>query len=179
MWIMRGLAPHRGDRAPTSKSKWAAGGIAFLVLFQIYLGALVAGLDAGLSYNTWPMMDGALVPGDLFVQNPWWINLFENPKTVQFVHRCGAYLLWTATFLHMVISLSRAPGSTHARRAVLLFVLVSLQAAIGISTLVMQVPLDLALTHQGMALIVLGFAVAHFRGFFGEYRRETVAEVRR
>jgi cytochrome c oxidase assembly protein subunit 15 len=79
----------------------------------------------------------------------------------------------------MVISLSKAPGSTHARRAVLLFILVSLQAAIGITTLVMQVPLDLALTHQGMALIVLGFAVAHFRGFFGEYPVEKVTEIRR
>jgi heme a synthase len=178
VWTMRGLSPHASDRPPTSKSHLAAGAIAFLVLFQIYLGALVAGLDAGLSYTTWPMMDGALIPSDLFVQNPWWINLFENPKTVQFVHRCGAYLLWTATFLHMIVSLSKAPDTTHARRAVLLFILVSIQAVIGISTLVMQVPLDLALAHQGMALIVLGFAIAHFRAFYGEYPNETVVEVR-
>ena len=69
-----------------------------MALFQIYLGALVAGLDAGLSYNTWPLMDGALVPGGLLVQEPVWINLFENPKTVQFVHRCGAYLLFAWSF---------------------------------------------------------------------------------
>jgi len=178
VWIMRGLAPHAKDRAPTDSSKWAAGAIAFLVLFQIYLGALVAGLDAGLSYNTWPLMDGAFIPGDLFIQNPWWINLFENPKTVQFVHRCGAYVLLAAVFLHMIISLSKAPATTHARRAVLLFILVCIQAVIGISTLIFQVPLDMALAHQGMALIVLGFAVAHFRAFFGEYQREAAIEVR-
>ncbi|EUB94971.1 Heme A synthase [Rhizobium sp. CF080] len=178
IWIMRGLAPHSRDLPPTARSKWAAGGIAFLVLFQIYLGALVAGLDAGLSYNTWPLMDGALVPGDLFVQQPWWINLFENPKTVQFVHRCGAYVLWAATLVHMIISLRLAPGSTHARRSVLLFGLVTVQAVIGISTLVMQVPLDLALTHQAAALIVLGFAVAHWRAFVGEYPPETAIVTR-
>lgn len=178
VWIMRALSPHTADRPPTAKSHLVAGGIAFLVLFQIYLGALVAGLDAGLSYTTWPLMDGALVPGDMFVQQPWWINLFENPKTVQFVHRCGAYLLWAIVLLHMIVSLSRAPDTTHARRSVLLFVLVSMQAVIGISTLVMQVPLHMALTHQGMALIVLGFAVAHWRAFYGEYLRETAIEVR-
>ena len=169
VWIMRGLSPHTRDVPPTARSVWAAGGIVCLVLFQIYLGALVAGLDAGLSYNTWPLMDGAVVPGGLFTQQPWWINLFENPKTVQFAHRCGAYLVWTATLVHMIVSLRLAPGTTHARRAMLLFGLVTLQAAIGISTLLMQVPLDLALTHQAMAMIVLGFAVAHWRGFIGEY----------
>jgi cytochrome c oxidase assembly protein subunit 15 len=149
-----------------------------LALFQIYLGALVAGLDAGLSYNTWPLMDGSLVPGDLFIRQPWWINLFENPKTVQFVHRCGAYLLWTVTLVHMLVSLRLAPRATYTRQAVLLFALVTVQAAIGISTLLMQVPLDLALTHQAMALVVLGFAIAHWRAFFGEYAHETQVEVR-
>eukprot|EP00913_Durusdinium_trenchii_P021312 g20025.t1 len=171
VWIMRGLSPHSKDAPPTAKSHWAAGAIAILVLVQIYLGALVAGLDAGLSYNTWPLMDGSLIPGDLFVQQPGWINLFENPKTVQFVHRCGAYLLWAAVLLHMMVSLAKAPDTTHARRSVLLFVLVSVQALIGISTLVMQVPLHLALTHQAAALVVLGFAIAHWRGFYGEYDR--------
>ncbi|AYD00517.1 heme A synthase [Neorhizobium sp. NCHU2750] len=178
VWIMRGLARQPTDAPPTAYSKWAAGALAFMALFQIYLGALVAGLHAGLAYNTWPLMDGSLVPGDLFVQQPWWINLFENPKTVQFVHRCGAYVLWTGTFLHMLTAMIRAPQSSHARRALILFILVSIQAAIGISTLVMEVPLDLALTHQGMAMIVLGFAFAHFRGFVGEYPVETKTAAR-
>jgi len=178
VWIMRGLSPHSDDAAPEGRAKAGAVLLAVMSLFQIYLGALVAGLDAGFSYNTWPLMDGAIIPGDLFVQQPWWINLFENPKTVQFVHRLGAYLLLAIALWHMVVMLRAAPGATHARRAVLLFGLVCLQAVLGISTLLMQVPLDLALTHQAGALIVLGFAVAHWRGFIGEYVPETAVEVR-
>lgn len=177
MWIMRALSPHSDDEAPTRWSAGLAGLIAFMALFQIYLGALVAGLHAGLSYNTWPLMDGAVVPGDLLIQHPAWINFFENPKTVQFVHRLGAYALLIVTLINMIISLSAAPQTTHARRSLVLFVLVLLQAALGISTLLMQAPLDLSLAHQAGALIVFGFAIANWRGFYGEYPRQTVMAV--
>ena len=178
VWIMRGLSPHSRDPAPTGLSRRMAAIIACMAIFQIYLGALVAGLDAGLTYNTWPLMDGALVPGGLFVQQPWWINLFENPKTVQFVHRIGAYVLFALVLMHMIASLRAAPETTHARRSVLLFALVSLQALIGIVTLLWQVPLSWALAHQGGALVVLGFAIAHWRAFAGEYPKPTAIEVR-
>ncbi|MGV8939211.1 MAG: COX15/CtaA family protein [Allorhizobium sp.] len=178
VWIMRGLSPHSNDPAPTPHARQFAMAIALMAMFQIYLGALVAGLDAGLSYNTWPLMDGTLVPGDLFVQTPAILNLFENPKTVQFVHRIGAYVLLIAVLIHMVINLRAAPRSTHARRSVLLFALVVVQASIGIATLLMQVPLDLALCHQAGALIVLGFAVAHLRGFYGEFPPEVAIVVK-
>ena len=143
--------------------------LAFLALFQIYLGALVAGLDAGFSYNTWPLMDGAVIPGDLFIQQPWWINLFENPKTVQFVHRCGAYLLFAVALYHLFQTRAELPRTAHARRAVVLFLLICAQAALGIATLLTQVNLHTALTHQAGAIVVLGFAVAHWRGFKGAY----------
>lgn len=178
IWIGRGLAPHADNPAPTKSSRKMAGIIACMALFQIYLGALVAGLDAGLSYNTWPLMDGALVPGDLFVQQPAWLNLFENPKTVQFVHRIGAYALFAFVLMHMIASLRNAPDTTHARRSVLLFVLVTIQAIIGITTLVLQVPVGWGVAHQGGALIVLGFAVAHWRAFSGEYPHPVAIEVR-
>jgi cytochrome c oxidase assembly protein subunit 15 len=178
MWIYRGLSPHSGDAAPTKRSQTMAGIIAAMSLFQIYLGALVAGLDAGLSYNTWPLMDGAFMPGDLFVQQPAWINLFENPKTVQFLHRAGAYLLFALVLAHMAVSLRAAPGTTHARRTVLLFALVTVQAVIGVTTLLLQVPIGWGVLHQAGALLVLGFAIAHWRGFVGEYPRPTAIEVR-
>jgi heme a synthase len=178
VWIGRGLAPHSDDPAPSHGSKTMAAAIAVMALVQIYLGALVAGLDAGLSYNTWPLMDGALVPGDLFVQQPAWINLFENPKTVQFAHRCGAYLLFAMAALHMVASLRGAAWTTHARRSVLLFGLVAIQAAIGITTLILQVPVGWGVAHQAGALAVLGFALAHWRGFIGEIPRDTAIVVR-
>jgi len=172
MVVARGLAPHSEAPAQRSTQRFA-GLIVILVLVQIYLGALVAGVDGGLSYNTWPLMDGAVVPGDLFVIDPTWKNLFENPKTVQFVHRCGAYVVFLAALWHMLATFRAEPGTTHARRSVVLFLLVTLQAAVGISTLVLQVPLRLALTHQAVALIVLGFAAAHWRGTKGAYPRPT------
>src|SRR4029453_14008098 len=107
LWIGRGLAPHTDDPAPQKSSRKMAAIIACMALFQIYLGALVAGLDAGLSYNTWPLMDGSLVPGDLFVIDPAWANLFANAKTVQFIHRCGAYVVFAAVLWHMIATRRR------------------------------------------------------------------------
>lgn len=178
VWIMRSLAPHSASPPPAKATHRMAAVLLGLTFFQIYLGALVAGLDAGFSYNTWPLMDGALVPGGLFVQEPAWINLFENPKTVQFVHRLGAYLLWAAALVHMIQALRSEAGSPHAVRSVVLFGLVTLQAGIGILTLVAQVPLHAGLTHQAMALVLLGFAVAHLRGFSGERPRPVSLEIR-
>lgn len=168
MVVARGLAPHSAPAADRSTQR-LAGLLVGLVLVQLYLGGLVAGLRAGLSYNTWPLMDGRLVPGDLFVLEPFWRNLFENPKTVQFIHRLGAYVVFLAALWHMLATFRREPATTHARRAVVLLVLVTLQAAIGIATLLMQVPMDVALTHQAFALVVLGFAAAHWRGTKGAY----------
>ncbi|WP_265515460.1 COX15/CtaA family protein [Nitratireductor luteus] len=177
MVVARGLAPHSGGRA-VPRVQNLAGWLVFAVLFQIYLGGLVAGLDAGMTYNTWPLMDGAIVPQGLFAQSPAWLNLFEKPKTVQFVHRLGAYALLLLALWHCVETWRRAPGSTHARRAVILLLLICIQAAIGIATLLMVVPLGWALAHQAMALMVLGFAAAHWRATKGAYPPETRVELR-
>ncbi|MBL8583744.1 MAG: COX15/CtaA family protein, partial [Rhizobiaceae bacterium] len=146
-----------------------AGWLVVLVLAQIYLGGLVAGLDAGLSYNTWPLMDGSLVPGDLFSIDPAWRNFFENPKTVQFVHRLGAYTVLATMLWHMIATRRAERGTTHARRALVLFHIALLQAAIGIVTLLWQVPFDAALTHHAVAIVLLGFTAAHWRGTKGPY----------
>lgn len=170
VWVMCGLGKREVDAPPKASSKGWAAALLCLVMFQIYLGALVAGLRAGYAYNTWPLMDGALVPGDLLIQHPLWVNFFENAKTVQFVHRIGAYTVFLVALYHMVTSLSAAPKSSHARRSVMLFWLIAAQAVLGIITLLHHVPLHAGLAHQGLALIVLGFAVAHLRGFVGTYR---------
>jgi len=172
MIVARGLAPHSEPAADRSTQRFA-GWLVIAVLVQIYLGGLVAGLDGGMSYNTWPLMDGAVIPGDLFVIDPAWRNFFENPKTVQFVHRLGAYTIFLLTLWHMIAVRRRQPGTTHARRALVFFHLVLVQATIGIFALVMQVPLHAALAHQAMALVVLGFAAAHWRGTKGSYTLPT------
>jgi cytochrome c oxidase assembly protein subunit 15 len=134
-----------------------------LVLLQIYLGALVAGLDAGLTYNTWPLIDGQFLPdaSALLLLSPLWRNLFENILMVQFDHRMLAYALWAVSLLHVLDVLRGRRDGRILGGAVALALAVTLQAAIGILTLLHQVPLGLGLLHQGMAVVVLTIAVAH------------------
>ena len=168
MVVARGHAPHH-ERPTGTLTRRLAGWMVVAVLVQIYLGGLVAGLNAGLTYNTWPLMDGALIPGGLFSQAPAWVNFFENPKTVQFVHRIGAYTVLALAIWQVVAAFRNEAGTTHARRAVVFLGLVLVQAAIGITTLLLVVPIDWALVHQGVALVVLAFAAAHWRGTRGAY----------
>ena len=157
VWLGRGLAASPlGD---SRRLRGVAGLIVALTLLQIFLGGLVAGLDAGLSYNTWPLMDGTLVPSGLFVQSPWWQNLFENVAMVQFDHRIGAYVLFALAWGHVW----QARGTPHLRWATALAALVTLQACLGIAALLLVVPLDAALAHQFGAVTVLIAAVIHLR----------------
>jgi heme a synthase len=141
-----------------------AGVIAALVFVQVMLGALVAGLKAGLAYNTWPLMDGALVPEGLGALSPWYLNFFENITTVQFNHRLVAYAV-TALVLWQAWDLRRTlPQTAQSRSAAWLAAAVLCQVMLGIWTLLAAVPLSLGLLHQAGAAIVLGFAVRHLHG---------------
>jgi heme a synthase len=133
------------------------------VLVQIYLGALVAGLRAGLVYNTWPLIDGQLVPAasQLLFNEPWWRNFFENPLTAQFDHRLMAYGLLATAIWHAVDATRTLPWGAAQRGALALAAAITAQAALGVLTLLAQAPLWLALMHQGMAMIVLTVAVLH------------------
>jgi cytochrome c oxidase assembly protein subunit 15 len=158
VWVARGLSPIPAVVA-SGAMRAVASLVVGLVFLQIFLGGLVAGLNAGMTFNTWPLMDGVLVPSGLLVQEPAWRNLFENVATVQFDHRMVGYLLFAVAVLHAL----QARGGSHRRPALLLAALVALQAGIGIATLLLVVPLHLALTHQLGAVIVLWVAVAHRR----------------
>ncbi|MCK0208584.1 COX15/CtaA family protein [Starkeya koreensis] len=126
-----------------------------VVILQIFLGGLVAGLDAGLSYTTWPLMDGHLVPPmeNLLIQQPAWRNFFENVLTVQFNHRLVAYALLALAIGHWLSA--RRVGGAVRRRAFVILALVATQAFLGVWTLIHQVPVDIALAHQFGATIVL------------------------
>ncbi len=158
VWIARGLGSFRLPRAAPA-IRTVAALLVGLVFLQIFLGGLVAGLNAGMTFNTWPLMDGTIVPSGLYIQEPAWRNLFENVATVQFNHRMIAYLLFAVALLHAL----QARGTGHGRFAALIAAAVTLQAAIGIATLLLVVPLDVALTHQLGAVAVLWLAVAHLR----------------
>jgi cytochrome c oxidase assembly protein subunit 15 len=158
LWTARGMSERpRGTVLPRLRK--AALLVVFLVLLQIYLGALVAGLHAGKSFNTWPLIDGAFIPSAarLWFETPWWRNLFENVLTVQFNHRMLAYTIWMLVLVHA----EDAWGSAAFRSAVGLAILVTAQAALGIITLLNVAPLGLSLGHQGLAVVVLTAAVIH------------------
>ncbi|WP_276200107.1 COX15/CtaA family protein [Chelatococcus sp. XZ-Ab1] len=164
VWVATGLGRFAPEHAPARLRRTASLLIGLTVL-QIALGAIVAGLDAGLSYNTWPLMDGRLVPSaaTLFPITPWAENFVESIALVQFNHRLGAYLLLALALWHAVDALRSAPGSAPARRATLLAALVVVQALVGITTLLLVVPLWAALLHQGLAVLLLGACVHHRR----------------
>lgn len=143
-----------------------AGVIVALMIVQTVLGAFVAGLKAGLTYNTWPLMDGALIPAGLYAMQPWWMNIFENITTVQFNHRVMAYLL-VALALWQAVSLWRTADDERIVTSAVVVALAFLaQAALGIWTLIAtgsagHIPIGLGLVHQGGAAVVLGLTVWH------------------
>ncbi len=162
VWLAQRIAG-RPALSVSSRVRTTALALVGLVLIQIYLGAIVAGLRAGLSFNTWPLIDGQFVPGfeQLLAIEPAWRNAFENVLTVQFNHRMFGYLLWIVTALH-VIDIARSAGRGPAlTNALLLFGGITIQAVLGILALVYRVPIGLALAHQGVAVIVLVIAVEH------------------
>ena len=132
-----------------------------LTFLQLYFGALVAGLRAGRVYNTWPEIDGAFIPSAarLWFEEPWWRNLFDNTLTVQFEHRMTAYALLALAILHAIDSVRSRAGTAVIGGAWSLAAAISLQAALGILTLLHQAPIDLALAHQATAIVVLTLAV--------------------
>ncbi len=144
---------------PTGVRRFGATLLLVAVLVQIFLGALVAGNDAGLVYNTWPLMNGTLVPPDVLAMDPIWRNFFENHATVQFVHRLGAYTVFALAWIEAIRLRSRPGAERWFARAVA--VVASAQAVLGIATLLAVVPLPLALTHQAGAVALLLAAVLY------------------
>jgi len=142
----------------TGMSKRATA-FAALVYFQMLLGALVAGLHAGLIYNTWPDMNGRFLPEDPFFFRPWWINFFENPGLAQFDHRIGAYLV--AAFAVWIYA-QGVRLSGHAKTsAKAVAVIATFQIGLGITTLLLQAPEWLAAAHQVTAALLLCAGVWH------------------
>ncbi|MTI17347.1 heme A synthase [Rhodobacteraceae bacterium RKSG542] len=133
--------------------------ILILLFVQLFMGALVAGLNAGLTFNTWPLMDGKIIPTGLFSMSPWWLNFTENVMTVQFQHRMVAYIL-TAVIAYQSWRLMKGSNNKKLRRnAHFVAIAVVFQVILGIVTLLGHVPLDRALAHQGFAVVLLALCV--------------------
>lgn len=160
LWVARRLELPK----PVTLDEPGAGPVWLLLVLlfvQLVFGAFVAGLDAGMGYNTWPLMDGSLIPGGLWEMQPGWRNLFENNLTVQFIHRMLAYgiLAYVAVLVWWKGRFSgfgRVSGWLPR-----IAVLVLLQAALGVATLLLSVPISLALGHQALAFILLGLVTLY------------------
>jgi heme a synthase len=158
------LSLRDGDAAASegsAHSRQVAAAILTLVFVQILLGALVAGLKAGHAYNTWPLMDGRIIPSGLGAIEPWYLNLFENAMTVQFNHRVAAYALLVAVLWRAATVARLRSGRGERRSAGYLALAVLMQLGLGIWTLLSQVAPALGVAHQAMAAIVFALAVWH------------------
>jgi len=125
-----------------------------MVLITILSGGLVAGLKAGFAYNTFPLMDGRWIPDAILMQEPLWRNFLENIATVQFDHRLLATLTFTGVVITWLVSRRYAlPGQVRTGLHLLLAAAL-LQVTLGISTLLLHVPVPLAAAHQGGALVL-------------------------
>ena len=164
LWTLFKLDPdqHRSHLVSiTPAQRVVAALLVGLVYLQVLLGALVAGLKAGRTFNTWPLMDGALLPGGLGQLTPFWHNVFENPALVQFNHRLLAYGL-LALAIAQAWGLQRSADDERVRfSAWLLAILILGQAALGIWTLLAWVPVHLGVAHQAGALAVFTAAIWH------------------
>jgi heme a synthase len=157
VWIAASLAPRAGEQSAPWQRVLAAL-ILFVTFLQIFLGGLVGGLRAGRAYNTWPLMDGHFAPATLATLTPFWRNFVDNIAMVQFQHRVVAYTLFGLALAQAICTSVFAPSSRAARRALHFAGIVALQAGLGITTLLLAVPLWAGLIHQAFAMIVLGIA---------------------
>jgi cytochrome c oxidase assembly protein subunit 15 len=156
VWQAATLLDKSVGRLPaTARSlRWAAGGILVLVSLTIAAGAFTAGTHAGLVYNTFPLMDGHLVPSGYWQLHPWWLNPFENVTAVQFDHRLLATLTFGSIVAFWVYARMRGLDL-----ADLLLAAVVVQVTLGIATLLLSVPILLAAAHQTMAVLLLTAAL--------------------
>ncbi|KKC31948.1 COX15/CtaA family protein [Devosia psychrophila] len=161
IYVPRSLEPGRVTGLVTGQNLTSAMILLVLIIMQIGAGAFVAGLDAGMGYNTWPLMDGALVPDGLGVMQPLWRNLFENNLTVQFIHRTIAYLI--TAYVAVLLWQQHATGGFKGVHGWLprLAILVLLQVVLGIMTLLHSVPISLAVGHQALAFMLAGVTIAY------------------
>ncbi|HEY8351673.1 MAG TPA: COX15/CtaA family protein [Sphingomonadales bacterium] len=151
VWLAFGLvAPRTGARVRDPLYRW----LTIVVALQVIWGAFVAGLRAGLNFNTWPLMEGGLWPESLLELSPAWVNFFENPGAVQFVHRMLAYVVALLAAL-LWWRLRRHENPSVRAAAHVMMIVVALQLVLGIATLLHAVPIGLGVAHQGGALVVI------------------------
>ncbi|CAN2143886.1 COX15/CtaA family protein [Wolbachia pipientis] len=143
------IRPKQTKLKISCNTKYYVGIILVLIMIQIIFGAFVSGLNAGLIYNTFPLMDGQIVPEDLFFLQPTWLNIFENRATVQFIHRALALLILTLVVILTVKNASIKP-------VYIMLLSVVIQIILGVITLLLHIPIAIAIAHQVFSFILFG-----------------------
>jgi cytochrome c oxidase assembly protein subunit 15 len=160
LWVALGLLFPAGPRASEATVKLSAA-TAVLVILMAMTGAFVAAIKAGLAYNTFPLMNGQWIPDELWLIDPWWMNLVNNMATVQFDHRWLAMgVAATVATLCWRVRRDAAAGPRARSWSYLLLAAVFLQICLGIATLLSKAPPLLSALHQCGALIVFTCAIA-------------------
>lgn len=162
LWVALDLRVRRGDSWAGEKLRALqqfAAAVALLVFVMVLTGGIVAGIRAGLAYNTFPLMNGHVVPPEIFMLEPWYMNFFNNIATVQFVHRAIAWML-AVVVPYFWFRTRRVEASPRVRLAGnWLLLALAAQIALGITTLLYVVPVPLAAAHQAGAMVVFGIVL--------------------
>ncbi|MGJ3259326.1 MAG: COX15/CtaA family protein [Rhodospirillales bacterium] len=156
LWFALDLLRSGKERVPAGLLNLSSLTVA-MVFVTAFSGALVAGLNAGLIYNTFPLMMGEFYPSEGFQLRPWYLNFFEDIPTVQFDHRWLA--ITTFVLVLWAWFVARQGGRIARTRANILLAVACLQVALGISTLLLMVPIPLAAAHQAGALLLFACSV--------------------
>jgi cytochrome c oxidase assembly protein subunit 15 len=135
-----------------------------LIALTMAMGGFVAGLKAGFIYNSFPLMGGEVLPADAWTLEPAWRNLTENPVLAQFVHRWLAILTLAAVLALWLRARGRGLPPAAVRPLDLMAAMALLQVGLGISTLLLVVPIPLAAAHQAGAVVLLTLATVALHG---------------
>lgn len=152
------LWPATAEKVPAA-TRALSSALVGVVFVMVLSGALVAGIRAGFAYNTWPLMNGKVVPDEILMIDPWWNNFVYNMATVQFDHRGIAYLIAVLAVGTWAAVRSGVPDARARHWSRALLAAVAVQICLGIATLLMRVPVPLAAVHQAGAMIVFSCAL--------------------
>ncbi len=157
IWVAFSLFYPPGQNSQQAEPKYRRYAIALsgLVFLMILSGGFVAGTDAGYAYPTFPLMGDSFIPPGIYGTEPFWLAMFEDITTIQFNHRMFAYLLVVLIFYFGFRLLQQKTLRSEARfGAKLMLMMLVIQVTLGISTLVLHMPVPLAAAHQGGAILL-------------------------
>jgi len=162
LWVAFGLLKIPNDRVVDDAERKLyryAIALTSLMILMIASGGFVAGTKAGFAYSTFPLMDGQFIPKGMYTLQPFWSNWFENITTIQFNHRMFAYLLVLIVPL-FCFAVRRLGGTNRSRLAAhLLLAMLVIQVTLGVATILLKVPVVIAASHQGGAVLLLSIII--------------------